>query len=81
MLAERMKNTQADCYLINTGWFVFCSSSSSTHLVLIASFPPSSRTGGKFGQGKRCPLKYTRAIVDAIHNGTLAKAEYENFPV
>ncbi|WWD19609.1 phosphoenolpyruvate carboxykinase (ATP) [Kwoniella shandongensis] len=38
-------------------------------------------TGGKFGQGKRCPLKYTRAIVDAIHNGTLAKSEFENFPI
>lgn len=38
-------------------------------------------TGGKFGQGKRCPLKYTRAIIDAIHNGTLAKAEFQNFPV
>ncbi|KAJ9101905.1 Protein kinase C-like 1 [Naganishia cerealis] len=38
-------------------------------------------TGGKFGTGKRCPLKYTRAIIDAIHNGTLAKAEFQNFPV
>jgi phosphoenolpyruvate carboxykinase (ATP) len=38
-------------------------------------------TGGKFGQGKRCPLKYTRAIIDAIHNGTLAKGEFQNFPV
>ncbi|CED82038.1 phosphoenolpyruvate carboxykinase [Phaffia rhodozyma] len=37
-------------------------------------------TGGKFGTGRRCPLKYTRAIVDAIHNGSLANAEYENFP-
>lgn len=38
-------------------------------------------TGGKFGTGKRCPLKYTRAIIDAIHNGSLAKAEYETFDV
>ncbi|ODQ78653.1 hypothetical protein BABINDRAFT_162358 [Babjeviella inositovora NRRL Y-12698] len=29
--------------------------------------------------GKRCPLKYTRAILDAIHDGSLAKAEYETF--
>ena len=36
-------------------------------------------TGGKFGTGKRCPLKYTRAIVDAVHSGELAKAEYETF--
>jgi len=31
--------------------------------------------------GKRCPLKYTRAILDAIHNGELAKAEYETYQV
>ncbi|KAG5357968.1 Phosphoenolpyruvate carboxykinase [ATP] [Yarrowia sp. B02] len=31
--------------------------------------------------GKRCPLKYTRAILDAIHSGELAKADYENFDV
>ena len=36
-------------------------------------------TGGKFGIGKRCPLKVTRRIVDAVHSGALAKAEYENF--
>ncbi|KAF9036925.1 ATP-utilizing phosphoenolpyruvate carboxykinase [Hymenopellis radicata] len=36
-------------------------------------------TGGKFGSGKRCPLKYTRLIVDAVHNGSLAKAEFESF--
>ncbi|KIY67678.1 ATP-utilizing phosphoenolpyruvate carboxykinase [Cylindrobasidium torrendii FP15055 ss-10] len=36
-------------------------------------------TGGKYGTGKRCPLKYTRAIIDAIHAGSLAKATYENF--
>jgi phosphoenolpyruvate carboxykinase (ATP) len=29
--------------------------------------------------GKRCPLKYTRAILDSIHNGELAKAEYETY--
>ncbi|KAK9897815.1 ATP-utilizing phosphoenolpyruvate carboxykinase [Cystobasidium minutum MCA 4210] len=38
-------------------------------------------TGGKFGTGKRCPLKYTRAIIDAIHDGSLAKAEFTNFPI
>lgn len=31
--------------------------------------------------GKRCPLKYTRAILDAIHDGTLAKESYESLPV
>jgi len=36
-------------------------------------------TGGKFGVGRRCPLKYTRAILDAIHDGSLANAEFEVF--
>ena len=38
-------------------------------------------SGGKFGTGKRCPLKYTRAILNAIHSGELANAEYEDFEV
>ena len=38
-------------------------------------------TGGRYGTGKRCPLKVTRRIVDAVHSGELAKAEYENFDV
>ena len=29
--------------------------------------------------GKRCPLKYTRAILDAIHSGELAKADFETY--
>lgn len=37
--------------------------------------------GGAFGTGRRIPLKHTRAIVDAIHDGSLAKAEYENYDV
>jgi phosphoenolpyruvate carboxykinase (ATP) len=39
--------------------------------------------GGSPGSptGKRCPLVYTRAIVDAIHAGSLADLEYEVYPV
>ncbi|OAV94484.1 phosphoenolpyruvate carboxykinase [ATP] [Puccinia triticina 1-1 BBBD Race 1] len=37
--------------------------------------------GGKFGVGSRCSLKYTRKLIDAIHDGSLAKAEFENFDV
>ncbi|EPE07225.1 phosphoenolpyruvate carboxykinase [Ophiostoma piceae UAMH 11346] len=38
--------------------------------------------GAGFAQGgKRCPLKYTRAILDAIHSGELAGVEYENYEV
>ncbi|KAK3678607.1 Protein kinase C-like 1 [Recurvomyces mirabilis] len=31
--------------------------------------------------GKRCPLKYTRAILDSIHAGELANVEYETYDV
>jgi len=31
--------------------------------------------------GKRCPLKYTRAILDAIHSGELAGVEFENYGI
>jgi phosphoenolpyruvate carboxykinase (ATP) len=32
-------------------------------------------TGGPYGVGKRISLAHTRAILDAIHNGSLHKAE------
>lgn len=42
-------------------------------------------TGGKAGSphGHRMPLKHTRAILDAIHSGSLNgdKSEFESFPV
>ncbi|KAJ1974824.1 Protein kinase C-like 1 [Dimargaris verticillata] len=37
--------------------------------------------GGAYGTGKRIALKYSRAIIDAIHNGELDKAEYDTYPV
>lgn len=38
--------------------------------------------GGKYGVGRRIPLKYSRAIIDAIHSGELAsRIEYETAPV
>jgi len=36
--------------------------------------------GGKYGVGKRISIKATRAIVDAINNGSLAKEETEVLP-
>ena len=38
-------------------------------------------SGGPFGVGKRVKLAYTRAIVDAIHNGTLKNAPTKTDPV
>jgi phosphoenolpyruvate carboxykinase (ATP) len=38
-------------------------------------------SGGAYGTGKRMKLAHTRAIVDAIHAGVLAKAETQSDPV
>jgi len=38
-------------------------------------------SGGAFGTGSRMKLGYTRAIIDAIHSGELAKAPTEADPV
>jgi len=38
-------------------------------------------SGGGYGVGARMKLKYTRAIIDAIHNGSLANAPTETDPV
>jgi len=38
-------------------------------------------TGGPYGIGTRCPLKYTRAIIDAIHNGELHDVATVTMPV
>lgn len=38
-------------------------------------------SGGAFGEGSRISLKYTRAIIDAIHNGSLAIADYTTDPI
>jgi phosphoenolpyruvate carboxykinase (ATP) len=38
-------------------------------------------TGGPHGVGSRISLKYTRAIIDAIHDGSLASVRYEEDPL
>ena len=40
--------------------------------------------GGGYGVGDRCSLKYTRQLIDAIHDGTLAElpeSEWEEMPI
>merc|ERR1719382_914511 len=34
--------------------------------------------GGPYGTGKRCSLKYTRELIDAIHDGSLDKVQWES---
>ncbi len=38
-------------------------------------------TGGAYGTGSRIKLRYTRAIIDAIHDGSLASAEMTTDPL
>ena len=38
-------------------------------------------SGGAYGTGARMSLKYTRAIIDAIHNGSLKESTLETDPV
>jgi phosphoenolpyruvate carboxykinase (ATP) len=38
-------------------------------------------SGGAYGAGKRISLKNTRAILDAVHSGALAKANTQRDPV
>ena len=38
-------------------------------------------TGGAYGVGSRIKLKHTRAIIDAVHNGTLDKVEMTTDPI
>merc|ERR1712066_925913 len=37
--------------------------------------------GGPYGTGSRCSLKYTRQLIDAIHDGSLKDTEWEEMPV
>lgn len=46
-----------------------------------AWFVNTGWTGGSYGAGKRMSLKHTRTIIDAIHSGELADAEYVTTPM
>jgi len=36
---------------------------------------------GKYGEGNRCKLKYTRAIINSINNNVLGNEEFINIPI
>jgi phosphoenolpyruvate carboxykinase (ATP) len=38
-------------------------------------------SGGAVGTGSRIKLKYTRAIIDAIHDGSLTKVQFQTDPI
>merc|ERR1712154_508960 len=37
--------------------------------------------GAPYGTGSRCSLKYTRQLIDAIHDGSLKDVSWEEMPV
>ncbi len=38
-------------------------------------------TGGGYGEGERMPIKVSRAVIDAIFDGSIQNAELEEFPI
>lgn len=38
-------------------------------------------TGGRYGVGSRIKLRYTRAIINAIHSGELSSAQTTTTPI
>ena len=38
-------------------------------------------SGGQYGEGKRMPLKYTRAMISAVLNGDLGSYKYEDYHI
>lgn len=76
MLAERLQRHQANAWLLNTGWIGGKYTTSTT----------SAAIDGDSSGGHRISLKHTRAILDAIHAGTLKppsaeSQDYEVMPV
>jgi phosphoenolpyruvate carboxykinase (ATP) len=65
LLAAKMKQHNARVWLVNTGW----------------SGGGQGGVPGGAGSGKRIKLAATRAILDAIHAGTLADAPTKKDPV
>lgn len=89
MLAKKMTASNTKCWLINTGCeshptsvqgFASCAPVETRKLTCPVTLRETG-VGGAYGTGKRCPLKYTRAIVDAIHDGSLAQAKFRKTPV
>lgn len=72
MLARKMEEHGTKC------WYVL--SLPSLTLSFGAKLTPPRRlvntgwTGGPPGVGSRCPIRITRSIIDAIHDGSLASA-------
>eukprot|EP00494_Astrolonche_serrata_P023956 UN24214 len=58
LLKEKLREHDAQVWLINTGWIK-----------------------GGYGTGERISIKYSRAIIDAIHSGELLSAPTQQLPI
>ena len=57
LLAKRLVEHKADCWLVNTGW-----------------------SGGPYGVGSRMKIEVTRALLDAVLEGSLADVRMDPDP-
>ena len=58
LLVEKIKETGANVWLINTGW-----------------------VKGGYGEGNRIDIKYTRSMIDYIHNGDYMDDKFDNYSI
>lgn len=58
-----------------------CRPQKLTLLLLARRLVNTGWTGGPPGIGSRCPIRITRSIIDAIHDGSLATASFSPSPV
>jgi phosphoenolpyruvate carboxykinase (ATP) len=73
MLAERISHHKTNAWLLNTGWVGAGAGRGGErcpYVLFLGISKPKSPTN-------HLRLKYTRAILDAIHSGNLAKAKFE----
>lgn len=73
LLAQKMKENKAACWLVNTGW--------SGGPAVPAGVAAEEQKEDMVAAGARIKLRFTRAIIDAIHDGSLAQAETQSLPV
>jgi len=77
MLAEKMEKHQANAWLLNTGWVgagALSGGKRCPYVPLLTTLCNCSTDHLFINR-----LKYTRAILDAIHSGELAKVTFEKY--
>lgn len=76
MLADKIAHHKANAWLLNTGWVGAGAFNGGKRCPCVVSHVFAKRLVLNLFR-----LRYTRAILDAIHSGELAKAEYETYEI